>query len=99
MFEVFSTREVASAIYLTFFLIYALIKIKDYTVFANLFKAVFKKVLILPILCLLAFAGMVVYGLQFSPLWNWSLIMDVIIWRYSDLLQGNNKQKEKRRSF
>ena len=80
MFEVFSTREVASAIYLTLFLIYALVKIKDYTVFTNLFKAVFKKVLVLPVLCLLAFAGLIVYGLQFFPFWEWVLIKDVIIW-------------------
>ena len=69
MFEVFSTREVASAIYLVLFLIYALVKIKDYTVFTNLFKAAFKKVIVLPILCLLAFAGLIVYGLQFFPFW------------------------------
>lgn len=80
MFEVFSTREVASAIYLILFLIYALTNMKDYTVFTNLFKAAFKKVLVLPILCLLAFAGLIVYGLRLFPFWNWVLIKDVIIW-------------------
>ena len=80
MFEIFSTREVASAIYLILFLAFVLIRAKDITLLTNLIKASLKKIFIIPILCLLVYAGLIVYGLQFIPLWNWILVKDVIIW-------------------
>ena len=80
MFDIFSTREVASAIYLILFLAFVLIRAKDITLLTNLIKASLKKIFIIPILCLLVYAGLIVYGLQFVPLWNWLLVKDVIIW-------------------
>lgn len=80
MFEVFSTREVATGIYLILFLVFVLIKSKNITLITNLIKSALKKVFIIPILCLLAYAGLIVYGLQFISLWNWILIKDIIIW-------------------
>ena len=80
MFELFSTREVATVIYLILFLAFVLIKSKNITLLTNLIKSAFKKIFIVPILCLLAYAGLIVYGLQFIPLWNWILIKDIIIW-------------------
>ena len=80
MFNIFSTREVASAIYLILFLAFVLIRAKDITLLTNLIKASLKKIFIIPILCLLVYAGLIVYGLQFIPLWNWILVKDVIIW-------------------
>ena len=80
MFEVFSTREVASIIYLVLFLAFIVIRSKDITLLTNLIRSALKKVFIIPILCLLAYAGLIIYGLQFVPLWNWTLVKDVIIW-------------------
>lgn len=80
MFNIFSTREVASAIYLILFLAFVLIRAKDITLLTNLIKASLKKIFIIPIFCLLVYAGLIVYGLQFIPLWNWLLVKDVIIW-------------------
>lgn len=80
MFEVFSTREVASIIYLVLFFAFIVIRSKDITLLANLIRSALKKVFIIPILCLLAYAGLIIYGLQFVPLWNWILVKDVIIW-------------------
>lgn len=80
MFNIFSTREVASAIYLILFLAFVLIRAKDITLLTNLIKASLKKIFIIPILCLLVYAGLIVYGLQFIPLWDWILVKDVIIW-------------------
>ena len=80
MFNIFSTREVASAIYLIIFLAFVLIRAKDITLLTNLIKASLKKIFIIPILCLLVYAGLIVYGLQFIPLWDWILVKDVIIW-------------------
>lgn len=80
MFEVFSTREVASIIYLVLFFAFIVIRSKDITLLTNLIRSALKKVFIIPILCLLAYAGLIIYGLQFVPLWNWILVKDVIIW-------------------
>ena len=80
MFEVFSTREVASIIYLVLFFAFIVIRSKDFTLLTNLIRSALKKVFIIPILCLLAYAGLIIYGLQFVPLWNWILVKDVIIW-------------------
>ena len=80
MFEIFSTREVASIIYLVLFFGFIIIRSKDITLFTALIKSVFKRIFIIPVLCLLAYAGLIVYGLQFIPLWNWILVKDVIIW-------------------
>ena len=80
MFNIFSTREVASAIYLILFLAFVLIRAKDITLLTNLIKASLKKIFIIPILCLLVYAGLIVYGLQFIPLWDWILVKDVISW-------------------
>ena len=80
MFEVFSTREVASIIYLVLFFAFLIIRQKDITLLTNLLKSAFKKVFIIPILCLLAYAGLIVYGLQLTPLWDWILVKDIVIW-------------------
>lgn len=80
MFDIFSTREVASIFYLILFLAFVLIRNKDITLLTNLIKSSCKKVFIIPILCLFAYASLIVYGLQFIPLWNWILIKDVVIW-------------------
>ena len=80
MFEVFSTREVASIIYLVLFFAFLIIRQKDITLLTNLLKSAFKKVFIIPILCLLAYAGLIVYGLQLIPLWDWILVKDIVIW-------------------
>ena len=80
MFEVFSTREVASIIYLVLFFAFLIIRSKDITLLTNLLKSAFKKVFIIPILCLFAYAGLIIYGLQFVPLWEWILVKDIILW-------------------
>lgn len=80
MFDVFSTREVVSIIYLVLFFAFLIIRQKDITLLTNLLKSAFKKVFIIPILCLLAYAGLIVYGLQLIPLWDWILVKDIVIW-------------------
>ena len=80
MFDVFSTREVATAIWLIGILLWALRDSKVKKSFKNLFDSLFKKVLILPFLCLLLYTSLIVYGLHFVSFWKWSLIKDVILW-------------------
>lgn len=80
MFDVFSTREVASIIYLILFFAFLIIRSKNITLLTNLIKSAFNKVFIIPILCLLAYAGLIIYGLQLIPVWNWILVKDIVIW-------------------
>ncbi len=80
MFDVFSTREVASIIYLILFFAFLIIRSKNITLLTNLIKSAFNKVFIIPILCLLAYAGLIIYGLQLIPVWDWILVKDIVIW-------------------
>ena len=80
MFELFSTREVASIIYLLLIFFVLLLRTKDITLFTNVIKSLLKKVFIIPVLCLFAYAALIVFGLQFIPFWDWLLIKDIVIW-------------------
>lgn len=80
MFDIFSTREIATAIYLMLFIVYAFTKKGVAKSFVNVIKALMHKVFIIPVLCFFVYASLIVFALQFSPLWDWVLIKDVIIW-------------------
>lgn len=80
MFDIFSTREVATAIYLILFIAYAFTKKGVTKSFVNVIKALMHKVFIIPVLCFFIYASLIVFVLQFSPFWDWVLIKDVIIW-------------------
>lgn len=80
MFEVFSTREVASGIYLTLLLAWLISKKDGARAVIALLKTVFKPIIIVPVLCLLGYAAFLVYGLQYMPFWDWVLLKDVVIW-------------------
>ena len=80
MFELFSTREVASITYLLLIFFVVILRAKSIALFANLIKSLLKKVFIIPVLFLLAYAALIVFGLQFLPFWDWLLIKDIIIW-------------------
>ena len=80
MFDIFSTREVASIIYLLLIFFVLLIQTKNITLFTNVIKALMKKVFIIPVLCLFVYASIIVFALQFIPFWNWLLIKDIVIW-------------------
>ncbi len=80
MFEVFSTREVASGIYLTLLLVWLISKKDGARAIIALLKTVFKPIIIVPVSCLLGYAALLVYGLQYMPFWEWVLLKDVVIW-------------------
>ncbi len=67
MFDLFSTREVASIIYLLLIFFVILLKTKDITLFTNVIKSLLKKVFIVPVLFLVVYASLIVFGLQFLP--------------------------------
>lgn len=80
MFDVFSTREVATAIWLSG-IFFWLLKDKNVRIsIRNLLGTLCNKILVIPFICLLLYAALIVYALQFIPFWNWVLIKDVLIW-------------------
>lgn len=80
MFEVFSTREIASGIYLILLLAWLVSKKDVARAVIALLKTVFKPIIIIPVFCLLGYAALLVYGLHFIPFWEWVLLKDVVIW-------------------
>ena len=80
MFELFSTREVASGVYLLLLLLWLISKKDGARAVIALLKTVFKPIVIIPVLCLLGYAALLVYGLHFVPFWEWALLKDVVIW-------------------
>lgn len=80
MFELFSTREIATGIYLVLLLIWLLTKQDGSKALFNLAKAVFKKVIIIPLFCLLGYATLLVCVLHHFPFWEWILLKDVVLW-------------------
>lgn len=80
MFEIFSTREVASGIYLIIIFVWLISKKDGTKKLIALLKTIFKAIFIVPILCLLGYAAVLVYGLHFLPFWEWILLKDVILW-------------------
>lgn len=80
MFDVFSTREVATAIWILVILTWLLRDKNVRKSFRDLLGTLCNRVLILPFLCLLLYTSVIVYGLHFVPFWDWVLIKDVILW-------------------
>ena len=80
MFEFFSTREVTTIIYFLLIFFVIILKTKNIKLFTNVIKSLFKKVFIIPVLVLFLYAAIIVFGLQFIPFWEWSLIKDIVIW-------------------
>ncbi len=80
IFELFSTREMVSAIYLILILGVALKKKASRIALKNLIEVSLTRTLITPVLCLLIYSGLIVYALQFTTWWDWKLVKDVVIW-------------------
>lgn len=80
MFDIFSTREIASAIYILLLIIWLCTRKNGVKSLLGVLSAICKPIIIFPVLFLFAFAAIIVYGLQFFPFWNWLLLKDVILW-------------------
>ncbi len=80
MFDIFSTREVATAIWILVILIWLLRYKNVRKSFRDLLGTLCNKVLILTFLCLLLYTSVIVYILHFVPFWDWVLVKDVILW-------------------
>ena len=80
MFDIFSAREIASAIYILLIIIWLCTRKNGLKSLLGVLGAICKPIIIFPVLFLFAFAAIVVYILQLFPFWNWLLLKDVILW-------------------
>lgn len=80
MFDIFSTREIASAIYAFALIIWLCTRKKGVKSLINVIKATCKPIILFPVLFLFVYAAIIVYGLQFFSFWDWVLLKDVILW-------------------
>ena len=77
---IFSTREIASLIYILIFILYALTrkKVKDSAV--NVIKVACTPKLLIPFIVMLLYASFIVIILTKLSFWNWIYLKDIIIW-------------------
>ena len=80
MFDIFSTREIVSGIYLLLIIILILIFKKTRTSALEVVKIACNKILLIPFIGILIYAGIFVYVFFKLPFWEWKYIKDIIIW-------------------
>ena len=80
MFDIFSTREIVSAIYILLLILWLCTRKNGLKSLFGAVTATFKPIIIFPVLLLLSIAAVIVYGLQFFSFWDWVLVKDVILW-------------------
>lgn len=80
MFEIFSTREIATIAWFAALIVYVAVRSNGKMPFRNFMKALCNELFILPVLCLFVYGELLVYGLSQFPFWDWILIKDVVIW-------------------
>jgi hypothetical protein len=80
MFDVFSTREIASLIWFTVLMVYVTIHSNGKVPVREFLKALCNRLFVIPVLCLLGYAALLVNGLSQFAFWDWILIKDVIVW-------------------
>ena len=80
MFEIFSTREIATLTWFAVLIIYVTVYSNWKPPFRDLLQVLCNKLFILPVVCLFVYAVFLVYGLSWFPFWDWLLIKDVVTW-------------------
>lgn len=78
MFKVFTTREVAIAIYAALLLLYLLLKTKQQVI--NVIKCALSKQLVVPFVFLLLYVSAIVFVVSRLKFWSWVYLKDVIVW-------------------
>lgn len=76
----FQQEKLHQGLYLLLLLLWLISKKDGARAVIALLKTVFKPIIIIPVLCLLGYAALLVYGLHFVPFWEWALLKDVVIW-------------------
>lgn len=80
MFKLFSTREIATLIWLVIFAFYSLRKQKIRKAVKNVIKAACTAKLVIPFIVLLVYAVVITLKLSKLEVWKWQYIKDIAIW-------------------
>lgn len=80
MFEIFTTREIVTGIYLLAFILGIAANKKVRKSAYKVVKVACSHQLVIPFVMLTIYAAIVVYGLTFFPFWQWIYLKDVVIW-------------------
>ena len=80
MLEIFSTREVATGIYLTLFFVIAFMFHGFRIATMDIIKVVCGPTSVKTTCRMLLYGAILVYGLQFLPFWKWLYLKDLLIW-------------------
>jgi len=80
MFDIFSTREVALALYALLILIIIFWGKKTRIAAINVIKCACTTKLVIPFVILMVYSGAIVYGLTYLPFWKWVYVKDIVIW-------------------
>lgn len=70
MFEIFSTREIATLVWFAALIVYVTVRSNGKMPFRDFLKALCNKLFIIPVLFLLVYAALLVYGLSQFPFWD-----------------------------
>lgn len=77
---IFSTREIATAVYITIIIIGNFISQKIRPAAINVIKAACSKKLVIPFIIILLYASAFVFIFTYFPFWDWAYLKDIIIW-------------------
>ncbi len=80
LFEIFSTREIAIAIYLIIIVIAVFFSKKIRPSAINVIKCVLTPKLIIPFIILIIYSGGITYLFSRFSFWKWQFLKDIIIW-------------------
>lgn len=80
MFDVFSTREVAGAFYISLFMVYILSRKETRQAVIKVIKCACKIKLVIPFLILLGYTGGIIYFSTYLSFWNNIYIKDIVMW-------------------
>ncbi len=100
MEDIFSTREIASTIWITLFLTYAFFDKGVQQSLLNFLRALFTKQILIIFLILISYVSLEVLLLQKTGLWNYSLLKDTLFWFFFSAIalasktSNNNKKDE-----
>lgn len=76
----FTTREIATIVWLTLVIILALFKHNVRSSVLKVITALFRKQIIAPIILILTYNILVVYGLYAIGFWSFALLKDTVVW-------------------
>lgn len=80
MFDIFSTREVATAIYLMLLLIYVISQKQTRQAAINVIKCACTTKLVIPFVLFASYTGAIVYLFTYLPFWDIIYIKDIVLW-------------------